>query len=114
VLVVFYPDEGLLNSKPKRWCCFYVFTLNLILFKQVKVVMKRLHQKSRNQRYNMSLLFSKIDNFEFFNTFDKAKICHNHANCSYLIRSVNFQYNKNRPATKEGGRKPLLATILPL
>jgi len=21
---VLYPDEGLLSSKPKRWCCFYV------------------------------------------------------------------------------------------
>jgi len=33
VLVVLYPDEGLLSSKPKGWCCFYVLALNLILFK---------------------------------------------------------------------------------
>jgi len=40
VLVVLYPDEGLLSSKPKRWCCFYVFALNLILLKHVKVAIK--------------------------------------------------------------------------
>jgi len=40
VLVVLYPAEGLLSSKKKRWCCFYVFTLNLILFKHVEVAIK--------------------------------------------------------------------------
>jgi len=51
VLVLLYPDEGLLNSKSKRWCCFHVFALNLILFKHVEVAIKWLHQKSRNQRF---------------------------------------------------------------
>jgi len=40
VLVVLYPDEDLLSSKPKRWCCFYVFALNLILFKQKEEAIK--------------------------------------------------------------------------
>jgi len=30
-VVVLHPDEGLLSIKPKRWCCFYVFALNLII-----------------------------------------------------------------------------------
>jgi len=40
VLVVLYPDEGLLSSKPKCWCYFYVFALNLIWFKHVKAAIK--------------------------------------------------------------------------
>jgi len=51
VLVVLYPDEGLLCSKPKRWCCFYVFALHLIMYKHVEVAIKLLRQKSRNQKF---------------------------------------------------------------
>jgi len=44
------PAANTHGSKPKRRCCFYVFALNLILFKHVEVAIKLLHQKSRNQR----------------------------------------------------------------
>jgi len=55
VLVVLYPDDGLLNSKTKRWCRFYVFALNLILYKHVEVAIKWLHQKNRNLSFPSSI-----------------------------------------------------------
>jgi len=63
VLVVLYPGEGLLSKKPKRWCCFYVFALNLILYKHVEVAVKLLHQKSRNQRFEICLVTKPISKF---------------------------------------------------